>query len=199
MTPEEADRLLEISIHKLSIAETLKQFEASSEGLTAAKAKDKRNVSGLNTIPPPLSAPAWLCCLLPCLLHTESMEKFHECVPEHAFVKRNGKWIKLDSSSIVLGDLIKVESGERVPADLRLLEVKGLCSFDTWAVSGHHQILKSDINQSTPDFIGSPNMALCGYLCKSGECIGIVVAVGENNVISKKIRKKEFPPCEKKV
>ena len=199
MTPEEADRLLEVSVHKLSIAETLKQFEASSEGLTAAKAKDKRNISGLNTIPPPLSAPAWLCCLLPCLLHTESMEKFHECVPEHAFVKRNGKWIKLDASSIVIGDLIKVEAGERVPADIRLLEIKGSCSFDTWAVSGHHQTLKSDINQSTPEYIGSPNMALCGYLCKSGECVGIVVAVGEDIVISKKIRRKEFPPNDKKV
>jgi len=56
-----------LSIHKASIDSILKQYGANAEkGLTSNEAKAKRNSGGLNIIPPPLSAPAWLCCLLPC-------------------------------------------------------------------------------------------------------------------------------------
>lgn len=51
------------------------------------------------------------------------MEKFQECVPDHAFVRRNGVWIKMDSNSLVPGDIIQVRTNERVPADIRVIEV----------------------------------------------------------------------------
>lgn len=51
------------------------------------------------------------------------MESFHECVPEHANIKRNGKWLKMDSASVVPGDLLKVVAGQRVAADMRIIEV----------------------------------------------------------------------------
>ena len=98
-------------LHEAELADIYSYFESSRWGLTSDEARKSRQVNGLNNIPPPIAAPAWLCCLLPCLLKTKSMEQYHECVPEYAFVMRNKRWVKMDSASIVPGDLIRVESG----------------------------------------------------------------------------------------
>jgi len=42
----------------------------------------------------------------------------------YAFVKRNGKWIKINAKELVPGDYIKVTSGYLIPADLRILKAK---------------------------------------------------------------------------
>lgn len=109
--------------HKISLQKLYNQLSSSSEGLSSEIAKEKRHLIGLNIVKPPISAPAWLCCLLPCLLNTMSMKLYNECVPDHAMVKRNKKWINLDTASIVPGDIVRIGLGERVPADMRIIMV----------------------------------------------------------------------------
>jgi magnesium-transporting ATPase (P-type) len=99
------------ALHEAKLDEIYLYFESSRWGLTSEEARRSRQTNGLNNIPAPIAAPAWLCCLLPCLLKTKSMEQYHECVPEFAFVMRNKRWVKMDSASIVPGDLIRVEAG----------------------------------------------------------------------------------------
>ena len=125
MVDSESTSLLTTQLYRVAIR------DLKLTGLSSAESKKKQNEIGLNNIHPPVRAPAWLCCLLPCLLKTKSMEAYHECVPEHANVKRNGKWVNLDSTSIVTGDIIKVSAGERVPADMRIVEVEVVseCSY----------------------------------------------------------------------
>ena len=41
-------------------------------------------------------------------------------------VRRDGQWQRLSSEELVLGDLMRLEAGDRVPADARLLEVADL-------------------------------------------------------------------------
>jgi magnesium-transporting ATPase (P-type) len=102
------------ALHEAKLDEIYLYFESSRWGLTSEEARRSRQTNGLNTIPAPIAAPAWLCCLLPCLLKTKSMEQYHECVPEFAFVMRNKRWVKMDSASIVPGDLIRVEAGGEI-------------------------------------------------------------------------------------
>ncbi len=111
------------NFHTLAIEKLLAKLSTTTNGLTSALAKEKRDSYGLNHIKAPVTAPAWLCCLLPCLLNTSAMKKYNECVAEYGFVKRNGRWVKLDSLSIVPGDIVRIGKGERVPADVRILKV----------------------------------------------------------------------------
>ena len=39
---------------------------------------------------------------------------------------RNGKWVKAPSKALVLGDVIKFSSGDRIGADVRLVEASSL-------------------------------------------------------------------------
>jgi Mg2+-importing ATPase len=51
-------------------------------------------------------------------------EKLLSYFENYAFVKRNGKWIKINAKELVPGDYIKVTSGYLIPADLRILKAK---------------------------------------------------------------------------
>jgi P-type E1-E2 ATPase len=39
-------------------------------------------------------------------------------------VLRESKWLNIDSEELVPGDIVEVAAGEKVPADIRLLELK---------------------------------------------------------------------------
>jgi hypothetical protein len=182
-------------IHRASLEEVLEGLETSSEGMKTEVVRKKRTTCGDNTVPPPLSAPAWLCCLLPCLLRTKSMEQYKECVPQSAQVKRNGRpWVNMEATGILPGDIVKVSKDERVAADLRVIEAKGSCSFDTAAVTGRHEPQLCNPALPSKDYLQSPNMAFCGYLCISGECTGVVVATGADTVMGKLVSKAAWPP-----
>ncbi len=79
---------------------------------------------GLNKIPSPQSCPAWLCCLLPCLPNTDGLIRYNQAMADFAEVRRDTVWRKIDPYGVVVGDLVRVSEGNRVPADIRVLEVR---------------------------------------------------------------------------
>ena len=54
------------------------------------------------------------------------MEALKELVSPQVTVMRNGKWVKAPSKALVLGDIIKFSSGDRIGADVRLVEASSL-------------------------------------------------------------------------
>jgi magnesium-transporting ATPase (P-type) len=51
------------------------------------------------------------------------MKLYRKCLPSYAEVKINGKWVKIDPTGVLIGDLVRVVAGCYVPADLRIIEV----------------------------------------------------------------------------
>ena len=56
----------------------------------------------------------------------KSAEKLQNMIKIRTKVLRDGKVEEIDSENIVVGDIIELESGNKVPADLRLIDVKNL-------------------------------------------------------------------------
>lgn len=54
------------------------------------------------------------------------MESFKKLVPQEAIVVRNGQKKSIDATHCVVGDIVFVKAGDRVPADLRIVEARGL-------------------------------------------------------------------------
>ena len=55
-----------------------------------------------------------------------ALEAIRQMLAPHALVMRDGHRIDLPARELVPGDVVYLQSGDRVPADLRLLQTKGL-------------------------------------------------------------------------
>jgi hypothetical protein len=176
------------------IDEVMSEYGSSLKGLKKSDASNMRSRKGFNEVPTPINCPAWLCCLLPCLLRTPAMKQYNEAVPENASILRDGKWLRMDSNSVVPGDVLKHYEGDRIAADIRLIEASGNCQFDTRAIKYRSSPKIADPKSSLNNYEESPNMAFLGYLCISGECTGVAVATGADTMIGKMIVRKQWPP-----
>ena len=54
------------------------------------------------------------------------MESLKDMVPQQALVKRNGEKRVILASELTLGDIVEVKAGDKVPADLRIIEATQL-------------------------------------------------------------------------
>lgn len=104
-----------------------------------------------------------------------------------ASVLRDGKKQLLDAELLVKGDIVFLESGVKVPADLRLLQVHNLSIEEALLTGESLPILKK--NESIPQeniSIGDRlNMAYAGTTVMSGRGVGVVVGTGLDTEIGK--------------
>ena len=103
-----------------------------------------------------------------------------------ARVRRNGALAEIPAEEVVPGDQVLLESGARVPADLRLLQVNSL-SVDAALLTG-----ESVPVASTAQPLGAGlgladrrNMAYAGSAVASGRGVGFVVATGALTEVGK--------------
>ena len=101
-------------------------------------------------------------------------------------VIRNGKQVEIDSSELVLGDIVVLESGDKIPADIRLIEVSNLI-VDESILTGESEGRIKDVNSQKEDAEVSErtNMTYAGTIVLSGRGVGIVVETASNTEIGK--------------
>lgn len=100
-----------------------------------------------------------------------------------AQVLRNGKWTKIESSELAVGDRVRLSSGERVPADIRLIHTAGLFVSQS-VITGESAVIEKnektmDPSQNCSDY---RNIVFMGSAIMSGSGEGIVLAVGHDTV-----------------
>jgi Ca2+-transporting ATPase len=103
----------------------------------------------------------------------------------HATVLRNGSWSEVDSQDLVVGDIVQIEAGDYVPADLRLLETTNL-KIDESALTGESVPVEKDAEASLADDtpIGDRvNMAYMSTIVTYGRGLGVVTDVGMQSEI----------------
>ncbi len=96
-------------------------------------------------------------------------------------VIRNGQIKRLPSRELVPGDLVILEAGDKVPADLRAIEVNNL-QIDESHITGESVPISKSIELVENDVpLGDrTSMAYAGGLVTFGNGIGVVVATGQN-------------------
>jgi P-type E1-E2 ATPase len=97
---------------------------------------------------------------------------------------REGKMQLIPAKNLVRGDLIEISNGDKIPADVRIIESNGL-KVDNSALTGEAQLLSRGIEATNKNPLESNNMAFFGTLCKNGRGKGIVTHIGENTFLGK--------------
>lgn len=101
-------------------------------------------------------------------------------------VKRNDKIIVINTKELVPGDIIYLESGETVPADIRILSCESL-KVDESALTGESIPVQksSDVLKGNLILQEQKNMLFLGTNITNGKCTGIVVSTGKNSELGK--------------
>lgn len=101
-------------------------------------------------------------------------------------VKRNDKIIVINTKELVPGDIIYLESGETVPADIRILSCENL-KVDESALTGESIPVQksSDVLKENLILQEQKNMLFLGTNITNGKCTGIVVSTGKNSELGK--------------
>jgi len=101
-------------------------------------------------------------------------------------IKRDDKILIINTKELVPGDIIYLESGETVPADIRILRCENL-KVDESALTGESiPVQKSaDVLKENLIIQEQKNMLFLGTNITNGKCTGIVVSTGKNSELGK--------------
>ena len=108
-----------------------------------------------------------------------SMEALRKFARVKSRVRRHGQEITIDAEELVPGDLVLLEEGDVVTADLRLIQSSGLHCDESVLTGESHPVAKS-VDTLAPDLplADRVNMAFKGTSVTRGRAEGVVVATG---------------------
>ena len=103
-----------------------------------------------------------------------------------ATVVRSGERQRVSSPELVPGDVVLIQSGDKVPADLRLLRCREL-RIDESTLTGESLAVEKSAETLAPDVVlaDRANMAYSSTLVVFGQGAGIVTATGDHTEIGR--------------
>ena len=116
----------------------------------------------------------------------EAIESLKNMLVTEAVVLRDGKKIIISSKDLVPGDIVLLESGSKIPADMRLVESKNL-KVDESMLTGESLSVEKDILTYEQELIlnDRKNMAYSGTYVTYGRAKGVVVATADHTELGK--------------
>ena len=103
-----------------------------------------------------------------------AVESLKGLITKTAIVRRDNEISEIDSKELTIGDIVILEEGLKVPADLELIEAKRL-SCDESNLTGESEAVKKDINDAL--YMDSNIL--------SGNGVGVVKAIGMQTEIGR--------------
>ncbi|WEO78532.1 cation-transporting P-type ATPase [Cryobacterium sp. SO2] len=94
-------------------------------------------------------------------------------------VQRDGALTQVDSTAVVVGDIVRLEEGAAVPADIRLIEATSFATNE-FALTGESDPTRKFTHAILTDVAVAErhNTAHAGTTVATGEAVGVVVATG---------------------
>ena len=112
------------------------------------------------------------------------MDSFKNLIPHEAVCIRDGEKKTINAIELVVGDLIEIKFGDRVPADIRVMVASGF-KVDNSSLTG-----ESEPQSRTPEFsnenpLETRNIAFFSTNAVEGTCTGIVIRTGDRTVMGR--------------
>lgn len=116
----------------------------------------------------------------------QSAHALQQMLRVRARVRREDRQFDLDAEEVVPGDVVLLESGDKIPADLRLVQVNNL-AIDESFLTGESVAAskKLDLQERGAAVGDRRNMAYAGSTVVSGRGVGLVVATGRYTEVGK--------------
>ncbi|XP_078511557.1 potassium-transporting ATPase alpha chain 1 [Lissotriton helveticus] len=115
---------------------------------------------------------------------TNIIASFKNLVPQQATVFRDGEKFQINANQLVVGDLVEIKGGDRVPADIRIITASG-CKVDNSSLTG-----ESEPQARTPEYthespLETRNIAFFSTMCLEGTATGVIINTGDRTIIGR--------------
>ncbi|WP_410175662.1 HAD-IC family P-type ATPase [Lacticaseibacillus nasuensis] len=117
---------------------------------------------------------------------SNALEKIKKMLAAEATVYRDGDRIDVPTADLVVGDVVFLEAGDNVPADLRLIEEDNL-TIQEAALTGESNSVEKQTEALTGNvpLAEQSNMAFASTAVATGSGVGLVVATGADTELGK--------------
>ena len=113
------------------------------------------------------------------------MNEFKSMRPPRVTVIRGGETTFVDASLITIGDIVKLEQGDLVPADVRVITCSPNMCVDNSSLTGESDPIKRKPDCTHADPLETANLCFFGTQVPEGSCVGVVVKIADDTVIGK--------------
>ncbi|XP_028281860.1 potassium-transporting ATPase alpha chain 1 isoform X2 [Parambassis ranga] len=115
---------------------------------------------------------------------TNIIASFKNLVPQQATVIRDGQKNQINANQLVVGDLVEIKGGDRVPADIRIITAQS-CKVDNSSLTG-----ESEPQTRTPEYthespLETRNVAFFSTTCLEGIATGMIINTGDRTIIGR--------------
>ncbi|GAB6023010.1 hypothetical protein CHUAL_007100 [Chamberlinius hualienensis] len=119
------------------------------------------------------------------------LERFCRKTPQSVNVVREGKKMVLDSEELVMGDVVDIKAGDKIPADIRIISSHNF-KVDNSLINGvlEPQLRSPEFTHEDP--LETINMAYSSANAVEGSCRGVVVATGDRVLVARLLTSVEF-------
>jgi Ca2+-transporting ATPase len=116
----------------------------------------------------------------------KAIDALARAMVSHALVQRGGRRQKVPAQELVPGDVVFLQSGDKVPADVRLLDTREL-RIDESTLTGESLPVQKEDGALPAETLLSDrrNMGYSSTLVTHGACKGVVIATGDHTEIGR--------------
>ncbi|XP_037803118.1 sodium/potassium-transporting ATPase subunit alpha-like isoform X4 [Penaeus monodon] len=112
------------------------------------------------------------------------MESFKNMVPQYAIVLRDGEKQNVQAEELCIGDVVEVKFGDRIPADIRVIESRGF-KVDNSSLTGESEPQSRSPEYTSENPLETKNLAFFSTNAVEGTCKGVVIMIGDNTVMGR--------------
>lgn len=113
------------------------------------------------------------------------MASITRMLPEECMVLRDGHQIRVDGRDVVPGDVLRITMGNKLPADVRFLEVSSDARFDRSILTGETAPLLASVESTDDNYLETACIGLAGTHCVSGSAWGLILETGDRTVFGR--------------
>ncbi|XP_037383281.1 potassium-transporting ATPase alpha chain 2 [Talpa occidentalis] len=113
---------------------------------------------------------------------TNIMASFSKMIPQQALVIRDSEKKPIPAEQLVVGDIVEIKGGDRIPADIRLLSAQG-CKVDNSSLTGESEPQSRCCEFTHDNPLETKNIGFYSTTCLEGTATGMVINTGDRTII----------------
>ncbi|KAG7529951.1 hypothetical protein FFLO_05307 [Filobasidium floriforme] len=113
------------------------------------------------------------------------MNSISGMLPSSVQVIRDSVEQEILAQDLVLGDIVLLRLGQKIPADLRFITVSSDFKADRSILTGESLPIPGTTDSTDANFLETKNIGLQGTLCVSGSATGVVIQTGDRTVFGR--------------